>query len=532
MFSGAIKYFVSNKAVFTAFFLFALLLLGTGTYFYTTELSNEPYIDENIKSINLHYSAFSQDPSFYQNLEHSPPQESQISSDSIGGLLVNHHLLAKDLTAEAFTKTAKNSSPQTVVILSPDHFSFSSSPLTTSTWNWQTPFGVLEADQASINSLTKQPELVQTNPNIFDEEHGVKNVIAFVKLHFPNASVVPLVVKNGLSTSTIEKLASFLSRSLPDKTLFIGSFDFSHYLPLEPANFHDVYSLKTLYTMSTKNATNVEVDSNSGLELLLATLNSRGFSKFELFSQGNSQNYATIPVLETTSYILGAFEQGSARKSTTKTALLMPYIESSNTSYFQKTSPNFAFEYLERLWFGHDYSYLLHDPKTEIVGNYFFRNFTKLSEPATTLEIGGRTVNIAIMQKCSGKDNVLTICLGKDNKVSTSNSQDLNITLNSLNLNSTQNNSSTMAIGLVVKNSSLQIHLFPLSCKDMKCKLLIGQDRAIMLENIAKLPGLPKNIQQQIIDGKITFSHLQKIWNNHLTLQQILQRLQTITIKG
>ncbi len=505
MLSGVLKYFVGNKAVFTAFLLLTLVILGLGVYFSKNSTNNELSKYKSPNTSNLHYSAFSQDPSFYQNLENSP-QESQIASSSIGGLLVNHHLLAKNLTSEAFIKTAKKTSPQTVVIISPDHFNFGSSALTTSTWNWQTPFGILETNQTFINTLTKEPGLVQTSPKILDEEHGIKNVIAFVKLHFPNASVVPLVVKNGLSTSTIEKLASFLSANLPDNTLFVGSFDFSHYLPLEPANFHDIYSLETLYTMSTKNASNVEVDSNSGLELLLTTLNTKGFGKFELFSQGNSQNYATIPVLETTSYILGAFEKGSAKKSiTSKTALLMPYIESSNTSYYQKNSPNFAFEYLERLWFGQDNSYLLHDPETEITGKYFFRNFTKLSEPTNTLQIGGRAVNIVVKQNCSGKNKALTICLSEDNKIFTTNNQDLNISLKSLVLNSNQNNPSTMAIGLALENNSLQIHLFPLSCKDMKCKLLIGQDRAIMLENIAKLSNLPKNIQQQIIDGKITF---------------------------
>src|SRR5690606_19789727 len=135
-------------------------------------------------------------------------------------ILVNHHLLAKDLIAEAFN-TVSNP-PKTVVLISPNHFGVGQFHALTSEVNWDTPYGVLRVNQGVIHLLEKSGS-VQVDPIPFNYEHGVSGIVPFIKHSFPRANVVPIIIKEKMKPDEAEKLLSVLSEVIPDNSLIVWS---------------------------------------------------------------------------------------------------------------------------------------------------------------------------------------------------------------------------------------------------------------------------------------------------------------------
>jgi len=105
-----------------------------------------------------HYSYFSQ-PEFYEQayLEASKiklldPLFKSGGIGEIGGLVINHHLLAGQYIAEGFN-TIATTEPVTVLLISPNHFSMGRNNVLASAAIWKTPFGELKPDKVLINNL-------------------------------------------------------------------------------------------------------------------------------------------------------------------------------------------------------------------------------------------------------------------------------------------------------------------------------------------------------------------------------------------
>ena len=69
-------------------------------------------------------------------------------SPKITGITVPHHLLAIDLVAEAFARISTQRYRR-VIILSPDHFSWSPTPFAVARKNFQTALGTLVTDDTA-----------------------------------------------------------------------------------------------------------------------------------------------------------------------------------------------------------------------------------------------------------------------------------------------------------------------------------------------------------------------------------------------
>jgi len=79
---------------------------------------------------------------------------------TIRGLIVPHHLLAKDLIHEAF-QISDRTKYKTIVVFGPDHESVDRGKVFTSSSNWQTPTGILNADKDIIEIISKLDFVVE-----------------------------------------------------------------------------------------------------------------------------------------------------------------------------------------------------------------------------------------------------------------------------------------------------------------------------------------------------------------------------------
>ncbi len=307
-----------------------LMVLGYAMFCYHVIFRNnfnENYFDsiksqtgfQNLPKIaDLHYSFFSQKEFYdkaFEGLKSSGSRE-----ENIKGLIVNHHLLAPDLIAEALSKVSSEKNI-TVVLISPNHFFAGRGQVISSLYDWQTPYGVLEADKQLIKKF-QDKRLLNIEEWPFEKEHGISNLVAFIKKTLPNAKIVPLIVKDTFSIQEGNVFAENLDKILPLDSLVVSSLDFSHYLPSSAADFHDEKSLAVLSNFDYEGIKFLDIDSKPALRIFLQYLDRRNASKFNLLAHSNSAKILKDEnISEATSYITGFFSSGY-KKENTKITLL------------------------------------------------------------------------------------------------------------------------------------------------------------------------------------------------------------------
>lgn len=302
--------------------------------FYEPELS--PRLLELPKSQNradnffdpspLHYSAFANNRAFFDEafagaIKRAPEKK-------IVGAIVNHHLLGKHLIASVLNNLA-TSKQVTVALISPDHFMRGAGEVTLSAYNWQTPYGILESDAALIRRLAKEEVGViderphESAPGRVEGEHGIANIIPFIKQSMPRARVVPIIVKDTLLPPESAILAERLDAFLPKDALVVASLDFSHTLPPRAAEFHDGKSVAVLQAFDENGAYSLDVDSEPAVAMLISLMRFRGARAFTLFDHTNSAELLNdFTLSDTTSYITGVFTKQNAESPAPRATLL------------------------------------------------------------------------------------------------------------------------------------------------------------------------------------------------------------------
>jgi AmmeMemoRadiSam system protein B len=467
-----------------------------------------------------HYSYFSQ-PEFYEQayLEASKiklldPLFKSGGIGEIGGLVINHHLLAGQYIAEGFN-TIATTEPVTVLLISPNHFSMGRNNVLASAAIWKTPFGELKPDKVLINNLAKQ-KIASIEEQPFEQEHGVSGIVAFIKKSLPNAKVVPIVVKDRVDISQAKELADNIIRALPQNAIIVGSFDFSHYLPSLPADFHDEVSLAAMENFDFNQISRLDIDSRPGLVLFLKLMQNQGFEKFNLLRQNNSAKLAQMPgTLETTSYITGYFTKGKAKPEPVYSLLALGQIEYSTTTIraLNRKSPNFSIEFLERLFYGQEITTAFVNKPDKNLENLL--NRFSINHPVYTEEqLALGNIKIGFSQTVEGARKLIDqgafVAFGNEKSISLEQYK-AKIIISGLGglltEESLKTNSRSLATGFVLKDTMLKIYLLPLNFKQGKGKLLVGKENDIVLSELAAKsrvsPELKKEIKNGLVNIKI-----------------------------
>lgn len=307
------------------FLLFILLffpLSFTGGYFLgfqennaTIEIVNNKNATEiskakeyqNSTETNLHYSYFSQKDFFDDAFNNANCKTN--TEKNIKGLVVPHHLLASKLIACAFLSLSSEN-PKTIVLISPNHFFSGKGQITSSAYDWQTPYGILESDKNLIKQL-QNSQILSIDETPFEKEHGISGIVPFIKNVFPDSKIIPIIVKDNLSEEKGDIFTKNLLKILPPDSLIIASLDFSHYLPSNAADFHDAKSLSVMENFDYDGIKFMDVDSKPTTRIFLKYLDLSGAKKINLIDNSNSAKILNDKTIsETTSYITGFYSQG------------------------------------------------------------------------------------------------------------------------------------------------------------------------------------------------------------------------------
>ena len=271
-----------------------------------------------------------------------------------------HHLLARDVIDNFFKYASEHSNPDTIIILSPDHFEkyvlFGYKFITAKS---KKLYGI----RIDTNLSSK---LSVNNPIAFSDaaiamDHGVMNLVPFVKKYFPKSEIVPFLIPPMINYSTLNEFTESLNNLTSKRTLVIASVDFSHYLPETVADLHDVMSIRTLINFDSANFDKIEVDSWQALYVARYFAKLRGKEHPHIIAHKNANDYAKNTTLySTTSYFSVAFSKGKSGDlfKDTKTFIFVGDIMLGRNveSLIEKNRPLYPFEKTSRVLSGVDFT--------------------------------------------------------------------------------------------------------------------------------------------------------------------------------
>ena len=165
--------------------------------------------------------------------------------------VVPHHLLAKGIIEDFFSHLAEQEVyPDTIILLSPDHFNSSMLNQVTFfiTVNWETGNKkILEIplDVSLLKKLSTNHSVKQNNGAILSE-FGITHLLPFIKKFLPETKIIPIIIPEDMSREQVESLVHDIHKISSSSTVIIASVDFSHYLPVGAADFHDTKSQRVL----------------------------------------------------------------------------------------------------------------------------------------------------------------------------------------------------------------------------------------------------------------------------------------------
>lgn len=238
--------------------------------------------------------------------------------------VVPHHLLAESIIKDFFDYFSAHAQPETIILLSPDHFNAGNVVGNSFITVWpeeQEKFKEIEIDNTLIKNISAENKVVFNNASV-NLDHGITNLTPFVKKYFPESKLVPFLIPANVSLQETENFAKTLNTLATEKSIVIASVDFSHYLPLNAAQFHDTKSIRTLINFEKDNFENIEADSWQSLFIARTFADLRNKNYPQIIAHLNSADFSKNPdIQETTSYFSVIFEKENSQKTQTNTSI-------------------------------------------------------------------------------------------------------------------------------------------------------------------------------------------------------------------
>jgi len=257
---------------------------------------------------------------FSKNGGEAAPKPTPVEKPIAGGV-TPHHLLAGEIIEQFFKTLSEKSRPDTIVILSPDHFNAANvlgyhkfiAPALSSG-----EIDGLALDRELLESLYGADILVP-GESFIALEHGITAILPFAKKYFPESRLVPLAVPFALRRQAAETLVEIIEAQETKNSIIIASVDFSHYLPESAAYLHDVKSISVLLGFRKEEFEKLDVDCWQCLYALRKLAESRDAEYPEIIAHKNSADFIKgPPPEETTSYFSVIF--GKESEFSAKTA--------------------------------------------------------------------------------------------------------------------------------------------------------------------------------------------------------------------
>lgn len=221
---------------------------------------------------------------FKTAIEKSFNESAPIKHKNAKGLVVPHAMAyTHKQMANAFNSLEGNYA--SIIIIGPDHDSFSSLYAVSSPKNWTTPFGPLIADTEKIKMLG-----LRENYYAIVRDWSIRAELPFIKFKFPNARIVPVLIKNEDGNEKYIELGKMIAHISDSSTLIVLSLDFSHLDGPEDKKNNYVYDNKTfeiLKNLDMQKIPEIEAEAKPPIYVFLSAMEYLNSSKVQLIDISN-----------------------------------------------------------------------------------------------------------------------------------------------------------------------------------------------------------------------------------------------------
>ncbi len=242
--------------------------------------------------------------------------------------VVPHHLLAKEIMVDFFSFIAREKQlPDTIILLSPDHFNSAALERGHSfiSVNWESDdvkLGDIAVDSELLKKLAAKIRIRQNQGAVLSE-FGITNLLPLIKEYLPGVKIVPILIPANISRKEVAQLVNAINQISSAQTIMVASVDFSHYLPLGAASFHDTKSIRVLLNGEEEHFENIEVDSWQSLYAVRLFARLRKKENPVLIAHKNSVDFLSSSPDETTSYLSVVFEEGETKNEVKAETILL-----------------------------------------------------------------------------------------------------------------------------------------------------------------------------------------------------------------
>lgn len=215
------------------------------------------------------------------------------TKDRISAVILPHQNVLQKEQANLLKKVAENIMPETIILISPNISENNQSLILTTDQNQKLANAIFSIDKDKVKKLTNLDKNISVNDLNFSEQfkqfeqYKDSNLLSNINQSFPDAKLLPLVLKSDLTKDQISILNNELEEVCSQNCLLISAVDFSKIQPESLAVVQNDFTIQMLENLDIDNIYRAETQSNQALALTILWAKNHGTEKFNLVQNTN-----------------------------------------------------------------------------------------------------------------------------------------------------------------------------------------------------------------------------------------------------
>ncbi len=169
----------------------------------------------------------------------------------IGGVAPHAgYIYSGPVAAHLYAALAEAGTPDTVIIIGPNHYGRGTAVSIMTEGVWETPLGEVEIDSEVAEEIVKRSRLAAPDVDAHVEEHSIEVQLPFLQYIYGNRFKIVPIVMWMQTVDAAEVLGEAIAEAIRDRNaIVIASSDFSHYEPYDVAYKKDKIAIDAILAM-------------------------------------------------------------------------------------------------------------------------------------------------------------------------------------------------------------------------------------------------------------------------------------------
>lgn len=208
---------------------------------------------------------------------------SKISSkDEISAVIIPSQNVLENEQNDLLKRIAENITPETIILITPNRLEQNDSLILTTNQNQKLANAILILDNKKVKKLTDLDKNISINDANFTEQYKDSQILNRINQNFPDAKLLPLVLKTDLTKDQISFLNQELKETCSQNCLLVSAVDFSQTQTEGLVEIQNDFSIQALENLDIDNIYRAQTQSNQALALTILWAKNNQTEKFNL----------------------------------------------------------------------------------------------------------------------------------------------------------------------------------------------------------------------------------------------------------